>query len=286
MENPKKSAFVTKKDIIKMVAAFVLIPVIVFSGLLGGAIWLLSDHGNAGGDEIDSRAAEYITQNYPNNDFVLEKAYYAFKESRYLVNVRSQSSQDTYFQLVYDPESYELTRDYYESYVLSGSNTRKRLENAYNALVEQSLSPMTNLHTIKASFTGYAEEMSYDGRFSPEGLKTESLTLDEEYDVVAMGKDYGYIYISAILPKEEVNLVSAMELLRQTDQRLSDTGIGYYLIEISIRDEEYLDYTVSFNLYNVHPEDLHREDALVHLQELWDAQEAHRQEVKKQYEDN
>lgn len=53
---------------------------------------------------------------------------------------------------------------------------------------------------------------------------------------------------------------------------LSDAGIGYSLIELYVQDEDCSDFTVSFELYDVHPEDLYREDALEYLQELWNAQ--------------
>ena len=109
-----------------------------------------------------------------------------------------------------------------------------------------------------------------------------TLILDKDYNVGALGVQYGELDVTAILPAEKVNISSALEVMREIDQQLAKSNVGYYLMKITLQDASFLDYTVQFTLYGVHPEDLHREDALTYLQELWNEQEARRQERKKQ----
>lgn len=233
--------------------------------------------------KIDPQATAYIVQTYPDNDFVVDDAYYVFKDNCYRVKVHSPSSQDTYFYLTYDYKNYDLTRDSYDSQVVGGENTLARLQEDYAVLIDECLSPITYLCYISGDFCKYSESTSHDGYFSPEGLEAATLILDKDYDIGALGSQYGYLEVTAILPAEKVNISSALEVMREIDQQLAKSNVGYYLMKITLQDASFLDYTVQFTLYGVHPEDLHREDALAYLQELWNEQEARRQELKKQW---
>lgn len=232
--------------------------------------------------KIDPQATAYIVQTYPDNDFVVGDAYYAFKDNCYRVKVHSPSSQDTHFYLNYDYKTYKLTKDFYESEVLSGWNTFERLEEEYAALMEEALSSITYLSYRRSNFCQYSENSYSTGGFSPEGLDMGTLILDKDYNVGALGVQYGELDVTAILPAEKVNISSALEVMREIDQQLAKGNVGYYLMKITLQDASFLDYTVQFTLYGVHPEDLHREDALTYLQELWNEQEARRQERKNQ----
>ena len=56
-------------------------------------------------------------------------------------------------------------------------------------------------------------------------------------------------------------------------------------MNLTIVDAEYPDTSAKFYLYDVHPEDLDRENPLAYLQDLWNSQEAHRQEIRKEWTD-
>lgn len=275
----------TVRSILAVVGLIFLIPGLLYAGVLCWA-WL-SDlkHANIAQEIIDPKAAEYISQAYPDADYVLDNAYYDFKDNCYQVKVHSPSSQDTYFTLNYDNKTYELVRDGYESSVLSGYNTRNRLVSAYTQLIDDCLSSATGLSRVNSDFCQYSESISHGGYFSPDGLDPQILIVDKAYDVAELGSAYGFLEVTAVLPKEEVNIRSALNILTEIDHLLLERSIGYYLIEITIVDAEYPDTTAKFYLYDVHPEDLDRENPLAYLQELWNSQEAHRQEIKKEWAD-
>ena len=264
--------------------------VLLLSGLLyaGVLCWAwLSDlkHADIAQEVIDPKAAEYISQAYPDNDYVLDKSYYVFKDNCYRVKVHSPSSQDTYFMLDYDYKTYELVQDGYESYVLGGYNTRDRLVSAYNQLVDDCLSSATCLSRVSSDFCKYSENISHGGYFSPNGLDSQTLVVDQAYNVAELGAAYGFLEVTAVLPKEEVNIRSALTILTEIDHLLAESSIGYSIIEITIVDAEYPDTSAKFYLYDVHPEDLDRENPLAYLQDLWNSQEAHRQEIRNEWTD-
>ena len=84
-------------------------------------------------------------------------------------------------------------------------------------------------------------------------------------------EDAGFLEVTVVLPKEEVNIRSALTILTEIDHLLAESSIGYSIIEITIVDAEYPDTTAKFYLYDVHPEDLDLENPLAYLQELWNS---------------
>lgn len=272
--------------VIALVIAGIILyaPLLIYGGLLGLA-WLTDlTSSHVANEIIDPKAEAYISQAYPDNDFILDDAYYVFKDNCYRVNVRSRSSQDTHFSLDFDYQSYELVYDGYEISALGGANTRGRVESDYARLIDDCFSNVTSSYHVKSEFCVYSENTSVTGYFSPNGLDSKTLILDKDYDAAELGSAYGYLTLTAVLPKEEVNIHSSLDILKEVDQLLTERNIGYYLIEITIEDAAYPNTTTEFSLYGVHPEDLHREDALAYLQELWNTQEAHRQEIKKKWD--
>ena len=100
-----------------------------------------------------------------------------------------------------------------------------------------------------------------------------------------MGDRYGDLSLTLVVPPESCNIESALSYLLELDALLTESGAGYYVLEL------YLGSTPrpailspEFNIYGVRREDLHCEDPLSRLQELWDKQEARRQEIKEGYE--
>lgn len=285
MKISNKTAQNIVQSFLTVVVLILLTSCLLLAGILCWA-WLHDlKHSDIAQDIIDPKAAEYISQTYPDNDYVLSKAYYIFKDNCYRVKVHSPSSQDTYFSLYYDYKTYELIQDSYESSVLDGFNTRNRLVNAYDQLVDDCLASATCLSRVSSDFCKYSENISHGGYFSPNGLDSQTLVVDQAYNVAELGAAYGFLEVTAVLPKEEVNIRSALTILTEIDHLLAESSIGYSIIEITIVDAEYPDTTAKFHLYDVHPEDLDRENPLAYLQELWNAQETQRQERKNEWAD-
>ena len=98
-----------------------------------------------------------------------------------------------------------------------------------------------------------------------------------------MGADYGDLEITILEEAENVNIQRYLEILTEIDKKLTQDGIGYSLIKITLKDAWYPDTTQEFYIYGVTPEDLHCDDPLARLQQMWDEQEANRQAIKNGY---
>lgn len=235
---------------------------------------------------IAPKAAAYLAEQYPGNDFEVQSPFYVFKDNAYRVKVRSRSSEDTYFYLDYHYKSYELVRDSYESQVLEGRNTLDRLVNAYRELARGQLEPMEGLTYANVGYCSYSENTGINLHFSPDGLDRETLILDEPYDAAAMGAQYGYLELTFLEDEEQIGLERAYERMAEADRLLTEAGIGWYVMEVELQNGEYPNDTVTFYLYGVRKEDLTADAPIAHLQEMWDAQEANRRRIKAEREQN
>lgn len=275
----------TVKLVILIVAAAFLVP-----ALLIGAVWLRAlgidrRHETVAEKDIDPRAAQYIAQTYPGNDFEVSDAYHVFKDNCYRVKVTSASSGYTCFHLDFDDDSLQMKYDSYEDYVLGGGNTFQRIQEDYNGLIKQTLQELPGIYFCGGEFCRYSETAGGTLRFSPNGLDKRTLELDREYDVAAMGWDYGYLTLTVLEEEENINLEHAAGVLAELDRILTEAGVGYYAIDFTLASGVFPQNYVEFDIYDVTWEDLNRGDPLARLKEIWDAQEAKRQEIKAQWEE-
>ncbi len=199
-------------------------------------------------DEVLAKAEQYLSETYPNSDFAIEKVYHSFKDNCYYAKVKSESSADTYFKLEYDSRSLKFRFDSYERDVLSGYNTKARLDAQYDALFDENCT--ANLQ-----------------------MDTSTLTLDAEYNVAELGEKYGVLEI--VVRDTEADLQTATRLLQELDRDLQKRKVGYHSISITIQAGE-----ESFELYDVTKEQLRSENALEQLDAPWQAQERHGEEVR------
>lgn len=253
-----------------------------YAAILGVARLIDLRYDRIAEEIIDVKAAEYIEQTYPNNDYIVGDAYYVFKDNCFRVKVKSRSSQDTYFSLSFDYKTYELTSDNYERNVLGGLNTRDRLTEEYAGMVKNCLSSVSGMTYMNIDFCRYSDNNSRGLHFSTDGLDAKTLILDYPYDVASMGNDYGYIEVTVVANEENVNIRGALEILLEMDQTLTEAGIGYYVVDLTIENGVYPDNSVKFYIYEVKKQDLLCSDPLAQLQKKWDEQEAHRQALKEE----
>ncbi len=276
------------KDTVKVLLC-ILLAMVLAAALFVGAVFCWSAALDAKNERIareiiDPKAAAYLAEQYPGNDFEVQKSYNVFKDNCFRVKVQSRSSADTYFELDYHYKSFELVRDSYENQVLGGWNTRDRLIEGYRQMVREQLEPMEGLLYWNADYCSYSENTSSNLYFSPAGLDRTTLILDHPYDAAAMGSQYGDLELRFLEDEAQINLQRAYELLAEADRRLTEKGIGWYVMEIMLQNGEYPNDTVTFYLYGVRKEDLTAEDPIARLQELWDEQEANRQRIKAERE--
>ena len=226
---------------------------------------------------ITDHAATYIAENFPDNDFDLSEVYYIFKDNCYKINVQSRSSMDTAFSLFYDYKTFEFLRDNYESCVLSGYNTRTRLVEEYNARTREVIGAMPGAYIYSGDFCQYSEHTYRSSYFSPQGLDSATLILDYPYDVGVMGSQYGTIQVYFQTEEQDVTMEQLLERMLEVDAALTDAGLGYYVLDVRLLVGQ---YTADLYVYDVTPEDLHCEDPLARLWEIWEIQEAHRETIR------
>ena len=267
-------AFKLVAEIIVKILLVIAIP----ATLILGAAWVIDlRYERIAEARIDAIASEYISLQYPGNDFNISKARHDFLDNCYRVHIQSRSSQDTRFYVDIDDQDYSVTDDTYETFVLSGANTRNRIAEDYDTLVKDALSSMPGCFNVSAGFCRYAEEFtSKDFSFSPNGLNSSDLLLDGKYDAALMGESYGSVTVQFMVPEEHVHIQEALETLLETDRILTEKGIGYYVMKVTIANGIYPENTVELNIYGITKEDLTCDDPLGRLQEIWEEQEARR----------
>ena len=275
----------TVKLVIMIVAAVFLVPALLIAAVYLSILGIDRHHETIAETVIDPRAAQYIAQTYPGNDFEVSDAFHVFKDNCYRVRVTSASSRDTRFYVDFDDESFQLEYDSYERNVLSGGNTFNRIQEAYNGLITQTLQGLPGVHICRGEFCRYSETAGGTLYLSPNGLDGSTLELDRKYDVAAMGWNYGYITLTVLEEEGNINLEHAAEVLAELDRILTEAGVGYYAVDFTLASGAYPENHVEFHIYDVTWEDLNRGDSLARLKKIWDAQEAKRQELKAQWAD-
>lgn len=269
------------RDYFKLTLLILLISVVgavtIYGLFYGGAAilaWIMESHyERVARNVIDPKAAAYIFEEYPGNDFDVGAAYMLFKDNCYRVEVQSRSSQDTRFNVDFHHKTHEVERDSFGKDVTEKENTFARLEKTYNSLVQDSLEPVEYLHYKSGKFRRYSETTSQSSYFSPEGLDRSTLTLDQPYDS-ALGENYGYLQFTAVLPEDPIDIHSALKVLTEIDQTLAEDGVRYCMVDIKLIDAEYPETTESFRLWDIRREDLLCEDPLARLTELWEEQQS------------
>lgn len=261
-----------------------LLVCVLLIGTLTGC-WYTNTRGKEA--QVDEMAAAYIAEQYPGNDFEVSPAAYSFMDSCYYVHIQSRSSPDTNFKLRFDSFSLELTYDSYETSVSGGWNTRARLLEEYDALIQETLGSMEELVSCSADFCQYSEnESDLTLYFSPNGLDGSTLIPDKDYDVGALGWEYGYLEVTFLETKENLHMERILELLREIDKRLTEANVGYYTLYIKVATGTFPDSYDSFYVFGITKDVLSSPDPLARLQTLWDAQEANRQAIRDRRENN
>ena len=244
------------KTLLKVLLGLVLAAVLFYGSILCWAILTDARHQHTARDIIDPQAAAYLAEQYPSNDFEVGKAYHVFKDNCFRVNVRSRSSRDTHFYLMYPDENPELCEDQYDRLVLSGYNTRARLEEEYGALVLEAL-PEEYWFTCGLRVRDRENGLPV--------LDQSTLILDADYDLSELGAAYGTIDLTVAVSAEDFTTDHAVSLLKEVDSRLSACGVCYSELKLQLRIDSPLDYLY---LPDLTPEQIRSENLLTLLEQL------------------
>ncbi len=184
---------------------------------------------------VNVASNNYIEKQY-NSNFYVEDINYSFKDGSYIVVVNKDDSIDSHFMLTYNLFG-KLESNNYED-VTSGYNTYHRINMEYYDLFEEEIK--------KASF--YSEKLhqyasleilgnDYFNKYieNEYGIVLSDLLLDEEYDVVELGKLYGNVTIT--MENDVINEETLKEKLLLVANELEYLGITYHTINLIIKNE-------------------------------------------------
>lgn len=219
--------------LLKVLLGLVFAAVLFYGSILCWAMLTDAQHRRTAREVIDPQAAAYLAEQYPGNDFEVGNAYHVFKDNRFRVNVQSRTSRDTHFYLMYPDENPELCEDQYDRLVLSGYNTRARLEEEYGALV---------LEALPEEYWITCGLRVRDDRSGLPVLDQSTLILDADYDLSELGAAYGTIDLTVAISAEHFTTEYAVSILKEVDSRLSACGVYYSDLELKLRIDSPLDY--------------------------------------------
>ena len=208
-----------KKKVLKTAAFFTALCLIT-----GLAIFANALVGNPVSRLLAKRTAEaYLQENYRNTDFMLERISYSFKEGGYFAYIQAPGSTDRYFTLSMDMAG-NLVMDRYESMVLSGENTARRLNQAYRDLVDSVLESPSFPFTIDIAFGDLA---------FGDILQAADLEPDRIYDVRELGAEAGQLTI--YIDDETVRVDRAAEILLELKRMLEQGGVPFSTIDFVLQ---------------------------------------------------
>ena len=185
---------------------------------------------------VTQNAKKYLQENYPNTDFKIETVNYDFKTSDYYVCVVSPSSADSSFTL-YAGLNGKIGYDTYEDAVVKKWNTAGRINDEYREAVDAVFNNPEFPYDSDIGFgdIDFTTDDFLDYAFGtldgpPEyAIKTESLELDEVYDINEFGKKAGHITIYVY--DEDVSYERLAEILLGIRNILDEADVSFYVID-------------------------------------------------------
>lgn len=198
--------------------------------LIAGLGWFANELvGNPISKMLATKTAEnYLSGNYGETDFYIERISYSFKDCNYYVYIESPSSVDSSFTICIDRGG-RLKWDSYENRVLNRQNTADRLSSEYRALVKSVLdSPefpfghdigYGDLQIIPREYIGMEGVVEYV-------IPAEELELDGQYDVHQLGARVGQLVL--YVQDETVTVERAAEIMLEMKRILDEAGVPFY----------------------------------------------------------
>lgn len=180
--------------------------------------------------EAERLSQEYLEMHFEDRDFYIGEISYSMSSTSYDVLVKSRSSVDTWFELVW--RDGELIHESYDYRVLDKGNTATRINEEYGEKAEKALK-LLNLKYDVMLENGQIEFV-WKGREAPEyALRQEELVLDGDYDVMELGTQAGHL--SVWIRDAEVTEERAAEMLLDIRKTMEENGIGFYVLDFELR---------------------------------------------------
>ncbi len=179
---------------------------------------------------VTKNAEKYISENWPDEGYVIEKIGYDFKTSDYYVEVKLEGSTDNHFTL-YGGLNGKITFDTFDSAVKDKWNTAGRINDEYRKAVADAFGKEHFEFLCEIAFgdIAFAESDCSEEEDVPEyAISLDSLILDGEYDIYEMGKNAGCltVYVS----DDEVSAEKLAEILLAVKKLMGGEKIGFRAI--------------------------------------------------------
>lgn len=217
------------------IAAFVLAVV-----LIAGISWFANALvGNPISKFLANRSAEkYISEVYPEKDFMVREVKYDFKVGGYYAKIYSPRSIDSNFELRIDFLG-KVHYDTYEYEVTTGQNTADRINADYRNAVDS---------VLNSPLYPYNSDIGYgDIEFIPEEYKnnfdvpsyaiiTETLVPDAIYDINEIGRKAGHLTI--YVADDELTTEKMAEVLLRLKDIFDRSGVSFYAINCVIENRK------------------------------------------------
>jgi len=188
-----------------------------------------------------NHAEKMITQQFDEPDLEIERVGFNFKTGGYYVHVRSDSSIDTHFTIEYNGWG-QYHYDTYDS-VTSGSNTLRRIDDAYRTGVRDALDKYygeENVNIGYGSINGDYELTGFTYDLLP-ALDMCTLQRDALYDLAELGAQYGEV--TFYLCTTDVTWQRAAATLLEVRQLLEAEGLDFYAIDFVLMPPRHPDGT-------------------------------------------
>ncbi|TCI41595.1 hypothetical protein EVJ27_13580 [Exiguobacterium sp. SH3S2] len=214
---------------------------------------MLLSHVMFGDPRDEQRALEaaeqYVASQYPEMDLsAVHAGLMIWGDDTYVITIASPSSEDTRFYVTVAADGTILSDEYDD--VLSGMVTFNRLNEEYRPLVE------TALISLPFDYKLYEDVLTvYEGEESPyEALDPATLLLDHDYDIHAIGRDYGSLFVA--VEDEAATAIRASALMRDVKRALDEADVPFRTLLLTIQDGNESFYSGRVTPYSIDAEGL------------------------------
>lgn len=218
------------KKIVKIVSG------IIAFALMGILLWTANGFvGNPISKSLANKSAKkFIHENYQELNLDVEDAEYSFKDGKYLVDVSSPTSIDTYFTVIVLPNG-QVFNTTYENQFLSKFNTWHRVNEEYRVMVDKVLQQDDFPYESEIDFGEIPIINPEDETFGPKfGVVLEDLEIDEKYNLMALASDVGHIVFYT--SDDEVSAKRAAEILIDLKKIFDANEVPFYAIDFTLEE--------------------------------------------------
>lgn len=216
---------------------------------------------------VKRHSQSYLESTYPGLNLRVTDIYHNwYSGGGYDVSVESPTSRDTRFTLLYNRAGI-LEWDDYEQTVASGRSTLSRLYEEYALAVNAAL---TDLDLDVACMPGLSVIDEYTAQPVPlsTGIDMSRLEPDREYDVSALGAQYGYIQLSICVSPENLTAAQAAEYLLPIKAALEEKDVGFVTLDLFMTGKDSAASSESLGISGITAADLETEDPAARLEQM------------------